>query len=238
MRSIARVRRVARRLIRGSDPTVLTPLALERLFLTRGITPRLFLEVGANDGTDTRRMQRTFPSVAFHCFEPDPRAIHAFKAQIHHPCVVLHEVALGAQAGVVPFYQSSGAPPGRQDDFPQGWHYSGSIRRPTGHLEAYEWCTFNEGFEVTVWTLDDWFTSEQEPLIDFIWADVQGAEIDLVLGGKSALTKTRFLYTEYSDEELYEGQVGLRGLMEALPGWKIHTKFSNDVLLENHNLHA
>lgn len=231
MRATSRVTRFLSQSVRSPD--ALTPRALRNIFRRRGISPNIFLEVGANDGTDTRRLQRVFPSVNFYCFEPDPRAIREFRSNISHPNIVLHEAALGAQNGVSPFYQSSGAPPGRQDDFPKGWHYSGSTRRPTGHLEVHPWCSFDEVIEVPVWTLDSWFVKKKMPLIDFIWADVQGAEIDLVLGGRLALSRTRFFYTEFSELELYEGQVGLQGLLEALPGWNIHTMFSNDVLLEN-----
>ena len=225
--------RFVRRLL--GSPDVLTPMDLDRIFASRGIAPRVLLEVGANDGTDTLKMSQIFTAAKIYCFEPEPRAIYEFKRRVRGPNVVLHEVALGAESGVIPFYRSSGTPPGRQQDFPQGWHYSGSIRRPSGHLEVHPWCSFNEVLQVQIWTLDDWFEAAAESHIDFIWADVQGAEVDLVRGGKNALAHTRFLYTEFSEDELYEGQVGLQALMELLPGWRIHTKYANDVLLENCN---
>ncbi|MEN9248224.1 MAG: hypothetical protein Q6L50_08560 [Gloeomargarita sp. GMQP_bins_120] len=37
---------------------------------------------------------------------------------------------------------------------------------------------------------------------DFIWADVQGAEVDLIQGGLQALANTRYFYTEYANTEL------------------------------------
>jgi hypothetical protein len=46
--------------------------------------------------------------------------------------------------------------------------------------------------------------------IDFIWADVQGAEEDLILGGLDTLRKrTKYLFTEYNNSEMYEGQINL-----------------------------
>ena len=69
--------------------------------------------------------------------------------------------------------------------------------------------------------------------IDFIWADVQGAEGDMIRGGQRALAKTRFLYTEYCNRELYEGQLSLRQMLGLLPEFEVVRRFPNDVLLEN-----
>ena len=41
--------------------------------------------------------------------------------------------------------------------------------------------------------------------IDLIWADVQGAEADLIEGGTEALRRTRYFYTEYNNQELIRG---------------------------------
>jgi hypothetical protein len=62
---------------------------------------------------------------------------------------------------------------------------------------------------------------------------VQGAEADLIKGGKRALQHTRYFYTEYSNYELYEGQPRLRSLMKLLPDFAIVARYSNDVLFEN-----
>ena len=69
--------------------------------------------------------------------------------------------------------------------------------------------------------------------IDFIWADVQGAEENLILGGRETINKSHYFYTEYSDRELYEGQVGLDWILNALPNFEVVERFSDDVLLRN-----
>jgi hypothetical protein len=86
---------------------------------------------------------------------------------------------------------------------------------------------------VPVRTLDSWAAAEGISKVDFIWADVQGAEIDVIEGGQETLSRTRYLYTEYCDDELYEGQQPLEKLLEQMPGWVVHTRFPGDVLLEN-----
>jgi hypothetical protein len=78
--------------------------------------------------------------------------------------------------------------------------------------------------------LDTWLASTNLDRIDFIWADVQGAEEDLILGAGRALQITRFFYTEYSNEEWYEGQINLSGLIEALPDFEVAALFPADVL--------
>jgi hypothetical protein len=85
----------------------------------------------------------------------------------------------------------------------------------------------------TVRTLDAWSRKHAPGTIDFIWADVQGAEGDLVRGGNEALRRTRFLYTEFNDDELYEGQATLRDLLGMLPDFEIVRRYDDDVLLRN-----
>ena len=69
--------------------------------------------------------------------------------------------------------------------------------------------------------------------IDLIWADVQGAEGDLIEGGRQALARTRYFYTEYDDQELYEGQIPLAKLLSLLPEFEIVPRYRWDVLLRN-----
>jgi hypothetical protein len=69
--------------------------------------------------------------------------------------------------------------------------------------------------------------------IDLIWADTQGAEGDLIAGGAEALAATRFFYTEYSNDEWYDGQPDLKKIADMLPNFDIVHRFSMDALLRN-----
>jgi FkbM family methyltransferase len=186
--------------------------------------PTIF-EIGCSDGTDTRQMLELFPDARIYCFEPEPRAIARFDAN-----AVLIPSAVGAVDGEIDFYPSHGDGIVKQVD----WDCSGSIRRPTGHLRLYPWCGFGEPRRVRSLTLDSWAVNI--PLIDFIWADVQGAEGDVIRGGLATFQRTRYFYTEYSDEELYEGQITLDRMIELLPRWTIVERWSDDVLLRNTDL--
>ncbi len=74
------------------------------------------------------------------------------------------------------------------------------------------------------------------PLVDFIWADTQGAEADLIEGGRETLRRTRYFYTEYYECEMYEGQKPLRELLKMLPDFTVVARYDNDILLRNDRL--
>lgn len=198
-----------------------------------GHQPTVVLEIGANNGNDSVRLLEAFPSAALHCFEPDPRAIALLEPRLSGTRASLHRFAVGATDGTLTFHQSSGAPPGREDAYPEGWHYSGSIREPKVHLTEFPWCRFDSEITVDSTTLDSWAKHNGVDHVDFIWADVQGAERDLIEGGRELLARTRLLYTEYCNRELYEGQATLPQLLKMLPGWRVVHKYEWDVLLEN-----
>jgi len=189
----------------------------------------VILEIGANCGQTTIDFIENFPNALIHCFEPDPRAIKKFKRMINSKNVFLHEIAIGNIDGVINFHQSAG---GESIDS-EGWDHSGSIRAPKAHLEMFPYVRFDKKIEVPIMRLDTWAKLNNITNVDFIWADVQGAEEDLILGGKTTLQKTRFIYTEYYDNECYEGQMRLDQLYQLLNQYLILRKYSNDVLLEN-----
>ncbi len=196
-----------------------------------GPDPSLILEVGANSGQTTVEFIQCMPEARIICFEPDPRAIQKFKSHIHSPYVSLVEIAIGADNGTVMFHQSSGA----EHIDPQGWDHSGSIRKPKSHLEVWPWVKFERQIPVPMMRLDDWAIQNQIEAVDFIWADVQGAESDLVLGAQAVLSRTRFFYTEFSDDEWYEGQINFNTLSACLPGFSLLHKFANDALFVSNN---
>lgn len=84
--------------------------------------------------------------------------------------------------------------------------------------------------------LDDWCEEYGVTQIDFIWMDVQGAEADVIAGAAGTLNKTRFIYTEYSNNELYEGQLSLRSLLKRLPTFDLVARYPGDILLRNRNI--
>ena len=74
---------------------------------------------------------------------------------------------------------------------------------------------------------------EHRPAVE---VDVQGAEQDVIAGAPTILQKTRFLYTEYSNNELYEGQLSLKRLLALLPSFEVEARYPGDVLLRNRRM--
>lgn len=196
------------------------------------------VEIGAHVGRDTARLQeyRGKDGLMF-VFEPDPRNVPVLKEKIagFGNGISLIEKAVGIQRGGSTFFLSSGKPPYEDDTFNEVKNHtaSSSLKAPAGHLSRFPWVTFNDMAYVEVTTLDTHFENGPEK-IDLIWADIQGAELDMILGGQKALAKTRFLYMEFNDNEMYVGQKGLDTLLVNLPGsWGGVKIFGDEILLQN-----
>ena len=182
---------------------------------------KTFIEIGAHVGQDTVWLA-AIPGVTVHALEPDPRN---YVPEIAN--VVSHRLAIADRCGLVRFHLSHSK---------QGRPYtkSSSIHQPTNHLTICPEVIFGETIEVEGTTLDAFAAAWVAGPIDLIWADVQGAERELIEGGQAALARTSYLYTEYSDEELYEGQLRLIEILALLPGWRVLYRWPYDVLLRNH----
>jgi FkbM family methyltransferase len=190
----------------------------------RGADSKLFLELGSHQGTDTAWLAEV-PGATVHAFEPDPRNSQPPRAN-----VAIHRAALWDRDGRGPLILS-------REGWGREWTYSSSLRRPKNHLQRFP-VTFGDAVEVELVALDTFSRRHGVELVDLIWADVQGAEGDLVRGGATTLRNTRYLYTEYSNDELYEGQATLAELLALLPDFRVLELWPDDVLLENRRLAA
>lgn len=190
---------------------------VEQRFAAPG--PKVFLELGAHQGADTAWLAR-IPGVTVHAFEPDPRN-HVAAA----PNVIVNRLAISDRDGRLPFVLSA-------QGWGREWTYSSSLRQPKNHLLHYP-VTFGGSVEVETTCLDTYCRQHAPGVVDFIWADIQGAEADMVRGGRATLARTRYLYTEYSDQELYEGQATLAELLAMLPDFRVLALWEEDVLLEH-----
>jgi len=215
---------------RGLRGPALPLTAIPRIL---GCQPKTVLELGANNGSDSMRMLSAFPEATVHCFEPDPRPYSVLEQRLRGTRARCYPLAIAAANGPITFHQSSGDHPEFEVNIPGGWHASGSIRTPKVHLTEFPWCTFDNDITVEAVTLDTWASGAGVDTVDFIWADVQGAERDVIAGGHALLARTRLLYTEYCNRELYEGQATLAELLQMLPGWRVLHRYEWDVLLEN-----
>lgn len=231
---LARLKQLPSRLyyrLRGEPP--LTDASITKEFIHRLVSrpDPTILEIGCNDGTDTLWFLEVFDSPKIFCFEPDPRAASRFRHQIgERPEISFYEYAIASKNGKKTFYMSGGA---ENEEMPEGWDRSGSIRKPKNVTRVHPWLTFEKNIIIQTKTLDTWCTEQGIDQIDFIWMDVQGAEIDVIRGGRNTLRNTRFLYTEYNNKKLYEGQLSLKKLLKELPEFETVIRYEDDILLKN-----
>ncbi len=111
---------------------------------------------------------------------------------------------------------------------------SSSIHKPTGHLEHFKWCTFDETVTVPAITLDT--LAADLPVVDLLWVDIQGAERDMVAGGTETLKRTRFIMIEAESVELYEGQALKPELLALLPDFEVVEDFGYNVFLKRRGM--
>ena len=161
----------------------------------------LILEIGSHVGGDTINFLGAFRDAKIYCFEPDPRCIEKFKRNVHDKRCALIEVAVSNTDGTTLLNLSGG----RLPEMPAGeeWDASSSIKKSVSHCLQYPWLTFNSSVEVKTIKLDTWVKENNINYIDFIWADVQGAERDLIEGAVHTLQITQYLQTEYGEISSY-----------------------------------
>lgn len=200
---------------------------------------KVLVEIGCNIGEDTEKFRKLHPNARIVCFEPDPRNIKVLNDKNLNDIAEVYPYAVSNVNSKMTFYQSSGDVKSRDPTnifADKDWSLSSSLKKPTGHLEAHTWITFNNTVEVDCVRLDD-FDPLKNTIIDFMWVDVQGAEDLVYSGAKETLSRTRYLYTEYSNTELYENQLNLEKILKLLgDNWEVLHLFPNDVLLKNKNI--
>jgi FkbM family methyltransferase len=201
-------------------------------------------EFGACDGYHTNELlnilKTTGKPFVFHTFEP----VESLIPTIHNACKAhtglysLHQCAIGGkQESGKTLYQSSNQ-----------YYGSSSLRKPKKVFDFWSDMTFQETTcNVTTFDAHTNDVGLSNSIIDFVWSDIQGAEIDLIKGGAEAFKRVRYFFTEFNNHELYEGQMFKQDqLLEFLPDFEIveefyevaadGTKNLQDIFLKNRNL--
>jgi FkbM family methyltransferase len=204
-------------------------ISLRQIRTIIGKPAPVIIEIGAADGLDTLRLLEAFPDPFFriYCIEPDPRNTASFRQRVRDPRAELFDAAVGATDGTSLLHQSSTI-------------YSSSLKEPNLPVLNATWpeISFPEAIPVRTITLDSFIRDRSLSLVDFIWADVQGAEDLLISGGRESLTNhVRYFYTEYNRVPYYEAAPCLRTIRKLLgPDWKLIRDYGTDALFKNHRL--
>jgi FkbM family methyltransferase len=179
----------------------------------------VIVEAGAYTGNDTVKMAKRWPGATIHAFEPVPAVYDKLRrAAAKFPQVKCYPLALSAKSGRADMYVSKGISDG-----------SSSLLAPSEELANYPGLSFREKIEVETITLADWAAREGVKHADFLWLDLQGAELDVLKASEEFIHGTSVIYTEVSGKEEYKGGAlypelkrwleskGFRAVREELP---------------------
>ena len=191
----------------------------------KNLNVKVLVEIGCWNGNDSEKFKLFHPNARIIGFEPDPRNVQLLKQKGLDNIIELHPYALSNGDGEAEFYLSEGLVCEHT--------CSSSLKNPLNHLNVHPLVVFPRKTIVTCIKLDN-FEPLKDTVIDFIWADVQGAEDIVFSGAKETLKRTRYVYTEYSNDSLYEKQLNLREILKLFGSdWEIVEDFGGDVLLRN-----
>lgn len=169
----------------------------------------VIFDIGSCEGEDTIRLKKRFPKSTIYTFEALPSNIDIIKRNLKRyglSADLLFQLALSDKDGTADFYVSSGHP----DHIPKGeWDFgnkSSSLLPPKEHTKTLEWIKFNEKISVKTQRLDAFCRKHKVSKIDFIYMDVQGAELMVLQGAGDLLADVGAIWMEVEAVELYKSQ--------------------------------
>jgi len=151
----------------------------------------IILEAGACFGEDSVEMAKLWTNSKIYAFEPINETYKKLK-QNTNSCknIFCYNLALSDHNGITKMFVGGD---------------SSSILKPKEHHKFYPEVTFDTTQKVETLTLDSWAEKNNVKKIDFLWLDMQGAELKVLKASKKILKTVKVIYTEVSLVEYYEG---------------------------------
>lgn len=167
---------------------------------------RIILDIGSWHLKQTIEMATIFPNANIHAFEPNPDtyrlcvSIRDSLPQQMKERIIIHQIALSDTIGQVDFYPLDKT---KTNSSNEGIASLSPLRKNMdGSLLGDKWV--QKKITVESNTLDEWcFTNRIGP-VDFIWMDVQGAELRVLTGAKHIIKSVKAVCTEAGIVPYYE----------------------------------
>lgn len=171
----------------------------------------LILDVGAYDCKDSWEFLELFPNSTIYAFDPlfeqekvyvaDHRLLpDQTAAVIHKWKVALSDINGPVEINLAPNHLQSS-----------------SLVAPKNHLHTFPAINFSGQKTVESLRLDDWAKEYIDRPIDLLWVDVNGAESHFLMGASNTVFfNTKYFYTEYSENRLYDVQLSLEEIQSRL----------------------
>jgi len=159
--------------------------------LLKNIESGVILDVGAHIGDTVKLYRNYFPGYKIFCFEPFPESCDYMKRRfINDSNINVIETALGIKDETIPLYLSS-------------FSNLNSLQRPNERAWGFD---KKQTIDVKTITLDQFYKESDFKHIDILKLDVQGSELDVLIGSKTLLEKSliSLIYIEWQVVPLYE----------------------------------
>jgi FkbM family methyltransferase len=152
---------------------------------------KTMLDVGSFTGIESVMFTDRLPNVFIHAFEPNPESlINVLICTENVDRIKVHELAMSNFIGESTFFVTN-------DNIGASSLLKPSILLKTGPVS-------NE-IKVRVNTIENWANENNIDTIDFIWMDVQGSELNVLMGMGELLKKLKGVYVESAIIPYYHG---------------------------------
>ena len=168
-------------------------------------------DIGSRDLTESVSLATAFPQACVHAFEASPDCIAMCNANLLsmndsiRNRIKFNDCAMNNISGEITFY------PLDTDLSEQRWgNYNYGVASKLKLIDGLNGTFLNEHWvqkQITVaaCTLDQYCDNNNIVGPDLIWMDVQGAELDVLQGGKRSLLNTKLIMTEAGIQPYYHG---------------------------------
>ena len=167
------------------------------------------LEAGCFNGADTLNFLAKWPAAKIIAFEANPNAYKmASEATKSFSNVLINNVALNNYNGLAKFYLCHGS----NGDEP-AFEGASSLLKASDYMKIHY-----QGPEITVpcVILDDWCQKNNVKGFDFMWLDLEGAELRILSSSPQVLANTQLIYVETNFQHFREGMTQFQDLRSFL----------------------
>lgn len=183
------------------------------------LKPKIFCDIGANDGEAALAIRRILPDTKVYAFEANPEIYEHHRARLAREGIAYLNLAINDTAGKVTLY----APRTLSRVWHDGEIIDAAVTEPpetakASLLRRNEHASYTE-FEVRSHSLDGFFR-EQDVELEHrsfaLWIDVEGASVAVLAGAEEVLGSTSIILIEVENYEFWKGQKKVGDICEFL----------------------
>lgn len=185
-------------------------------------------DIGAGDCTESIELAEYFKNSHVYAFEANPACIlDCAKKIINNPRITLMPICVNHYNGFVKFHPINQEK--TETTWPDGNPRASSIFISNGTYKQESYV--QDEIEIPCMTLYGAINNFRMPLPDIIWMDLQGAELNALMGMYCYLSFVKILHTEIWGKEIYTGQSLFYEMKEYMDIWQFVCE--HDPLPEN-----